>query len=141
MSSIQTTRAAGSPSHYYAGNLEPLIGIKATHDPGNFFNFEMGIPRVSDISPAIGKWWHGIEVELATARRGVPGDTQCGLHAQILMECGRISRAKWSILESSEAELGTTDPHSRATVSGFNPGSQPVQRRILVTSEAERPRR
>jgi hypothetical protein len=30
--------------YYYAGNLEPLIGIKATYDLGDFFNFEMGIP-------------------------------------------------------------------------------------------------
>jgi hypothetical protein len=29
---------------YYAGNLDTLIGIKAQYDPGNFFDFEMGIP-------------------------------------------------------------------------------------------------
>ncbi|HEX6100275.1 MAG TPA: FAD-binding oxidoreductase [Thermoanaerobaculia bacterium] len=30
--------------YYYAGNLERLITVKATYDPDNFFNFEMGIP-------------------------------------------------------------------------------------------------
>jgi hypothetical protein len=30
--------------YYYAGNLEKLIAIKAKYDPGNFFDFEMGIP-------------------------------------------------------------------------------------------------
>ena len=29
---------------YYAGNLDTLIRIKAQYDPGNFFDFEMGIP-------------------------------------------------------------------------------------------------
>lgn len=30
--------------YYYADRLERLIGIKGTYDPGNLFDFEMGIP-------------------------------------------------------------------------------------------------
>ena len=30
--------------YYYAGNLELVIAIKRKYDPGNSFNFQMGIP-------------------------------------------------------------------------------------------------
>ena len=32
------------PLHYYSTNLTRLIGIKRPYDPGNFLDFEMGIP-------------------------------------------------------------------------------------------------
>jgi hypothetical protein len=32
------------PLHYYSTNLTRFIGIKRSYDPGNFLDFEMGIP-------------------------------------------------------------------------------------------------